>query len=279
MLFSSFCWHYEDNSLYSISYNHLGCERTWYGVSGSQRLQFMEIAADHILDPSFAHNEGHLRLKTSLFSPGYALQHGIRVCKTIQRRGDFVITLPGAFHAGFSHGFSCTEAINFALPDWFPWGKSEIKAYARVARFPVIAYDELVIQCVDEAMKRGSKRRRRDDVFILEALKSIISEEISCRSAAFPFVQQVLKDSEDLIDHCAQCHQALCLSYFVCGCKLTSRFCLDHIHEHIGCARANYRGIHVFLRYSSCELKQRYSDLKKMLENGRPAENAGRLRI
>jgi len=32
MLFSSFCWHNEDNYLYSINYMHHGAGKTWYGI-------------------------------------------------------------------------------------------------------------------------------------------------------------------------------------------------------------------------------------------------------
>ncbi|CAG7897692.1 unnamed protein product [Brassica rapa] len=44
------------------------------------------------------------------------------VYKVVQRLGEFIVTFPMAYHAGFSHGFNCGEAVNFAMGDWFPFG-------------------------------------------------------------------------------------------------------------------------------------------------------------
>jgi histone demethylase JARID1 len=44
MLFSSFCWHNEDNYLFSINYSHLGATKQWYGIPGSDAKQFEKVS-------------------------------------------------------------------------------------------------------------------------------------------------------------------------------------------------------------------------------------------
>lgn len=42
--------------------------------------------------------------KTTMFPPNLLVNHGVPVYRTVQKPGEFVITFPGAYHAGFSHG-------------------------------------------------------------------------------------------------------------------------------------------------------------------------------
>lgn len=43
MLFSSFCWHNEDNYFYSINYSHFGSVKQWYGVAGADAGKFESV--------------------------------------------------------------------------------------------------------------------------------------------------------------------------------------------------------------------------------------------
>ena len=48
--------------------------------------------------------------KTTIFPPKILLDHGMPVYKVVQRLGEFIVTLPMAYHAGFSHGKTfCSE--------------------------------------------------------------------------------------------------------------------------------------------------------------------------
>lgn len=40
-----------------------------------------------------------------------------------QEAGQFIVTFPFGYHAGFNHGFNCAESTNFATQRWIDYGK------------------------------------------------------------------------------------------------------------------------------------------------------------
>lgn len=43
-----------------------------------------------------------------------------------QEAGEFMITFPYGYHAGFNHGFNCAESTNFATLRWIEYGKQSV---------------------------------------------------------------------------------------------------------------------------------------------------------
>ena len=49
------------------------------------------------------------------------MEHGLPVVRTNQQAGEYVVTFPRAYHAGFNNGYNCAEAVNFCPADWVSW--------------------------------------------------------------------------------------------------------------------------------------------------------------
>lgn len=65
-----------------------------------------------------------LRHKSFLASPTLLAQSACRPNHLVQHSGEFVITFPRGYHAGFNLGFNCAESVNFALDSWLELGRN-----------------------------------------------------------------------------------------------------------------------------------------------------------
>jgi hypothetical protein len=121
---AAFAWHVEDMDLYSINYLHFGEPKAWYSVPQREMAKF-EQAASTLFPGESRSCKQFLRHKQSVISPSVLSgTFHVSIHTAVQEAGQFIITWPGAYHAGFNHGFNCAEAVNFALEDWIPWGKA-----------------------------------------------------------------------------------------------------------------------------------------------------------
>eukprot|EP01102_Stenamoeba_stenopodia_P001480 TRINITY_DN1128_c0_g1_i2.p1 TRINITY_DN1128_c0_g1~~TRINITY_DN1128_c0_g1_i2.p1 ORF type:complete len:648 (+),score=95.55 TRINITY_DN1128_c0_g1_i2:283-2226(+) len=150
MLFSSFCWHNEDNYLYSINYLHSGDPKTWYGIPGDASLQFEKAMQEKIVPDLFSKHPDLLHQLITMVSPSTVADHGIPIFTTLQSAGEFVITFPQAYHAGFSHGFNCAESVNFATIDWLPFGRESAERYRHTLRESVFSHQQLLVKAATE---------------------------------------------------------------------------------------------------------------------------------
>ena len=180
--FSFFAWHTEDLDLFSCNYMHFGAPKTWYAVSSEQRDDF-EKAAESIecgrtllkvklkgkgkssdklseklptatesvsvekvtnQERQKFHRASVAYHRVHMTDPAMLATKGIKITRYIQRPGDLVITLPGAYHGGFSHGVSVAESSNFADEAWLDTGLAAEKRMKSVGLQPAFDMNSLI---------------------------------------------------------------------------------------------------------------------------------------
>ncbi|KEY68050.1 hypothetical protein S7711_06961, partial [Stachybotrys chartarum IBT 7711] len=154
MIFSTFCWHNEDHYAYSANYQHLGATKTWYGIPGEDAEKF-EAAMKEAVPELFETQPDLLFQLVTLLTPEQLKKAGVRVYALDQRAGQFVITFPQAYHAGFNHGFNFNEAVNFAPSDWEPFGLAGVERLQVFRRQPCFSHDELLCTAAEGGTASG----------------------------------------------------------------------------------------------------------------------------
>ncbi|XP_061108445.1 lysine-specific demethylase 4C [Conger conger] len=119
---TSFAWHTEDMDLYSINYLHFGEPKSWYAIPPEHGKRLERLATGFFPNSSKS-CEAFLRHKMTLISPSILKKYGIPFDRITQEAGEFMITFPYGYHAGFNHGFNCAESTNFASLRWIDYGK------------------------------------------------------------------------------------------------------------------------------------------------------------
>ncbi|KAI1883438.1 hypothetical protein AGOR_G00231450 [Albula goreensis] len=119
---TSFSWHTEDMDLYSINYLHFGEPKSWYAIPPEHGKRLERLATGFFPNSSKS-CDAFLRHKMTLISPSVLKKYSIPFDKITQEAGEFMITFPYGYHAGFNHGFNCAESTNFASVRWIDYGK------------------------------------------------------------------------------------------------------------------------------------------------------------
>uniref|UniRef100_H3CXI4 Lysine-specific demethylase 4B n=1 Tax=Tetraodon nigroviridis TaxID=99883 RepID=H3CXI4_TETNG len=127
---TTFAWHTEDMDLYSINYLHFGQPKSWYSVPPEHGKR-LERLAQGFFPGSSQGCDAFLRHKMTLISPSILKKYGIPFDRVTQNEGEFMITFPYGYHAGFNHGFNCAESTNFATLRWVDYGKMATQCSCR----------------------------------------------------------------------------------------------------------------------------------------------------
>jgi histone demethylase JARID1 len=170
-------------------------------------------------------------------------QAGVAVHRLVQHPGEYVVTLPQAFHAGVSLGLNLGEAVNFGLADWLPYGWQASLSY-RMLRDGLVSAERL---CLSLA-KAIPTAWDHDDVKILsQQLQAVCADERSNRArlvrrgfatkASTGQLQITGSVSEEQLQSdakikCCACRWVCLLSHVTCGCVAEEeRMCLRCPHK------------------------------------------------
>ncbi|ODV91226.1 hypothetical protein CANCADRAFT_31936 [Tortispora caseinolytica NRRL Y-17796] len=224
MMFSTFCWHVEDHMCYSANYQHFGATKTWYGIPASDADKFENLLKSSY--PELFERQPDLLFQlVTLASPRQLLRNGAKCYAVNQRPGEFVITFPRAYHAGFNQGFNFNEAVNFAPYDWEPFGAYSVQLYKSYAKQNVFCHSKLLLECYDQDKSIETM------TWLAPALKVCIDAEMRYRvpfGRKYPTMTPVIigkNDSSFDEVSCSVCNYWCYLSFVdIAGTK----YCLEH---------------------------------------------------
>ncbi|KAL8433549.1 hypothetical protein ACSSS7_003840 [Eimeria intestinalis] len=177
-VFSSFCWHTEDNFFAACNYHHWGAPKIWYVVPPSRAPSVERTLQSYLADrdPHYVLHSLTVQLPPSLF-----VENGIPVYRIEQHPNEFVMLWPRTYHAGFNAGFNCNEACNFAPPLWLQWGPKALRAY-RYMRSTCVPYQQLLLRAAVEGASGFSPRQQLE---LCRAVARLLLEEYAARVAAW----------------------------------------------------------------------------------------------
>ncbi|KAI6233876.1 JmjC domain-containing protein [Aphelenchoides fujianensis] len=242
MCFSTFCWHVEDHWTYSMNYMHRGETKVWYGFGEEYAEQFDQLMKKH-MPGLFERTPDLLHHMTTMMNPMFLLEHGIPVYTVRQNAGEFVITLPRAYHAGFNSGFNIAEAVNFAPPDWLSVGRTCVETYTLDQRRCVFAHDELVMRIAQTSKRLDYKTCRavidelrklhdQENAFRTALADAGVSSSVSCNFEELEDDQRVCRCPDRRLA-CSRHWQQLCTKCEMKDCQIPYRYSMKQIREFI----------------------------------------------
>ncbi|XP_076819433.1 lysine-specific demethylase 5A-like isoform X2 [Clavelina lepadiformis] len=264
MCFSAFCWHTEDHWTYSINYMHWGEPKTWYGVPREDACKF-----EHVMQESapelFNNHPDLLHHLVTTMNPSTLLKRGVRVVRTNQCAGEFMITFPRAYHAGFNQGYNFAEAVNFCPADWVPVGRECVAHYRKMRKCCVFSHEEIICKVAhnpDDLDVQVAAVIYKDMLIMLQDEKELRKHLLSLG------VEKAEREAFELVPdderQCLHCRTTCFLSAVTCTCTPENMVCLRHVDKL--CEKCSASQFVLRYRYSLDELPPILHKLKVRAE-------------
>ncbi len=270
---TKFCFHVEDMFLNSVSYMHeSSAVKVWYVIPSHQAELVEQYAREKVFDMKCFEKESLstlLAAKATMMDPFDMAKYGISVYRVCQTPGTFVITAPQGYHGGFNCGFNVMEAVNFANPDWFVFGRTATEIYAKEGRESAVAFEFVVFNearsLCKKANKIGEQTLKVDTVFRTYA--RLVAKEL----------KHFAVDMEDTIREYAIAARA----HLATIQDLEQRFTLPSLHPAFGngaglsCSVCNYQAHFYASTCATCEDKLNAKCVKCFRKGSRVCKKKG----
>lgn len=214
MCFSAFAWHTEDHWTYSINYHHFGEPKVWYCASRFSASKLEEVYKAKARD-LYTQDRDLMHHITTTISPTILQENGVEIYRAVQNAGEFIITFPRGYHAGFNSGLNMNEAVNFCPPDWITIGREALTSYRNVKRYNIFSQDELILTISQEAVNKNSVE---GSIVTLthQDLKFMIKKETSERNQITKLLSPNVHRTRLKKDtFCGICQTAVYISYIM----------------------------------------------------------------
>nr|XP_043640227.1 lysine-specific demethylase 5D isoform X2 [Erigeron canadensis] len=254
MLFSSFCWHFEDHCFYSMNYHHWGEPKCWYSVPGNEASAFEKVMRSSLPDLFDAQPDLLFQLVTML-NPSVLQENNVPVYSVLQEPGNFVITFPRSYHGGFNFGLNCAEAVNFAPADWLPYGGFGAELYQHYRKPAVLSHEELLCVVAKNDFDGNALPYLKNELLRVYNKEKSWRERLwkngIIRSSPMAPRKQPNYVGVEEDAACIICQQFLYLSAVGCSCRPSAFVCLEHWENLCEC---KFRKRHFLYRHTLAEL-------------------------
>ncbi|GAA6102367.1 protein Jumonji isoform X2 [Tachysurus ichikawai] len=180
MVFSTSCWSRDQNSLPYIDYLHTGADCIWYCIPADEMSKLDKVV--HTLLQANGTPGLEMLEKNIMISPEVLHREGVKVHRTVQKSGQFVVCFPGTFVSKVCCGYSVSETVHFATAEWMKLGYEAAKDLKRRRIEEPFSTEKLLCQIV-------MSEPRQENKHVLNAASSLIVElrdtEISQRRQLF----------------------------------------------------------------------------------------------
>jgi [histone H3]-trimethyl-L-lysine4 demethylase len=242
---------------------HWGEPKTWYGVPGSS-AEALEITMKRAAPELFQSQPDLLHQLVTIMNPNIMIADGVPVYRTDQHAGEFVITFPRAYHAGFNQGFNLAEAVNFCPADWVKMGRECVDHYSLLRRYCVFSHDEIICKMALEADRLNLGIAT---ACYLDMVEMIDTEKRMRKSLLEWGVTKAQREAFELLQDdervCDVCKTTCFLSAVSCSCT-PALVCLRHFKELCKCAPEQHT---LKYRYTLDELPLMLKKLKIKAES------------